>query len=86
MNRYGEDWPEIRKKVLKRDDYKCRRCGNPAKSIHHIIPWRENRLNHNTNLITLCQSCHKKVDNSYTRIGRTRFMKKMMIENIRMIR
>jgi len=67
---YGPDWDSIRDKVRDRDGYACQICGVDEKDlhrgldVHHIIPKRKfdnveesNRLN---NLISLCNSCHKR--------------------------
>ena len=56
-------WQRKRLKIFERDGWKCRRCNNSNKTlhIHHLAytkryPWNEL----NKNLITLCESCHKK--------------------------
>jgi 5-methylcytosine-specific restriction endonuclease McrA len=71
---YGADWPEIVKQVRERDNYTCQMCGihqsqRPrALSVHHIRPYRSfgpaafNAAHDLSNLITLCQPCHRKVD------------------------
>lgn len=54
-----------RKKVLERDNYQCRICGekydtNNGSMVHHILPWKdylEERYKIN-NGITLCQAHH----------------------------
>lgn len=66
---YGENWVGQQKKVRQRDNHKCRCCGideaNTRRNldVHHIIPFRlfknkkiANRL---SNLISLCERCHK---------------------------
>lgn len=60
-------WKELAKKILKRDNYACKDCSighvNGHKLIvHHIKEWSrfpELRFEP-SNLITLCQDCHKK--------------------------
>jgi len=52
---------KIRKKILIRDDNRCQLCGIVKRdtrrlNIHHI-DWNHHN-NKNTNLITLCESCH----------------------------
>lgn len=73
---YGPNWREQRKKARQRDDYKCQRCGlekadhldeyGTLPHVHHIVPWDEfddhKERNDLENLITLCASCHKKVE------------------------
>jgi len=53
------------KKILKRDSYKCQRCGSAKKGrkslhVHHIRPWAGNpKLRFvESNVITLCSVCH----------------------------
>jgi len=61
--KYGDRWPEIRKKVLIRDGKKCRICNVTKRlHIHHIIPFKISHSNEDLNLVTLCKSCHPKVE------------------------
>lgn len=74
--KYGESWPQQREKALNRDFKQCRLCRKTQKEhieetgreleVHHKTPIRKfddkqygNRLQ---NLITLCSSCHMKVE------------------------
>lgn len=56
------DWQDIRKKTLKRDNYKCVKCGekNQPLEVDHIKPislgGEEFDMN---NTQTLCSNCHK---------------------------
>jgi len=66
------EWKAIRKKVYKRDNWTCQicgiHCGNEEKSkiqCHHIIPYRITQDNSESNLITLCASCHGKEEHKY---------------------
>ena len=74
----GMDWRRIRQDILKRDNYTCQDCGktteeetvenNKELSVHHIIPFRffgeeHEKANRPENLITLCNSCHRKAEN-----------------------
>ena len=59
-------WKELAKSILKRDNYKCRKCGqghikDHKLIVHHIKPWaRYPELRFVAdNLITLCEACHK---------------------------
>jgi DEAD/DEAH box helicase domain-containing protein len=76
-NDYGPDWGRIRERVRARDGYKCQVCGMPETTrqhdVHHKVPFRafvragspdhaQNEANRLDNLTTLCQSCHKKVE------------------------
>lgn len=69
---YGENWEQQRKLVLKRDGHHCQSCGisenGREHDVHHIIPFREFGLkrykeaNNLENLLTLCRSCHAKIE------------------------
>ncbi len=58
-------WQTFRKKILKRDNYQCRLCGDKnAKDVHHIKPkviYPELFLDED-NVILLCKSCHMRSD------------------------
>lgn len=63
----GENWKAQRRKALKRDGYKCVKCGaskNEVKlMVHHKIPFRffngdYEKANVLENLETNCNSCH----------------------------
>lgn len=65
---YPGNWRNIAKRARERDE-ECLRCGiNPDRtlSVHHIIPVRAFDDPENAhfleNLITLCRSCHRKVE------------------------
>jgi len=74
----GPNWAEQRSRALARDGHRCRHCDAPerpnrAHDVHHISPFRTfgyvrgqndryleaNRLE---NLVTLCTSCHRRVE------------------------
>jgi hypothetical protein len=64
--------PKLRMEILKRDNYKCRICGRSPNAnvdielhIHHYRPWSLGGLTEETNLITLCHTCHKGLDPHY---------------------
>lgn len=64
----GENWKEIRKNIYRRDNYKCQECGKKCRkdiNCHHIIPYYETQNNLPENLITLCASCHSKIEKNY---------------------
>lgn len=61
--------PKHRMRVIKRDSYRCRICGrNPNDHgdleihVHHIRPWAAGGVTEDTNLITLCHTCHNGLD------------------------
>lgn len=56
------DWANIRRRILERDNYKCRmkNCDRiDDLNVHHIDYERSN--NDDSNLVTLCAICHKAV-------------------------
>ena len=61
--RSGTSYRRLRK-AFKRDSGICLICGNKAKDVHHIIPFREfkdgKESDKITNLISLCKRCHRK--------------------------
>ena len=75
---YGPNWDEQRRRVRERDGFRCRHCDVPEPAgrghdVHHLRPFREfdyrpgrndNYLAANdlSNLITLCQRCHRLVE------------------------
>ena len=69
----GPNWKKQRARARKRDNYTCQHCGITKKQldqppdIHHIIPYRSfnddwKSANQLRNLISLCPSCHAKVE------------------------
>lgn len=64
---YDEEFKKLRRKVVKRDGYKCQmpNCGKNENSlqVHHIVRYADNYMlrNNERNLITLCKDCHKKI-------------------------
>ena len=67
--RYGDDWEAIRLLIYRRDNFTCQECGLKQEDskcsfhIHHKIPFLISFDNSPKNLITLCPSCHKKIEN-----------------------
>jgi len=65
----GKRWWEIRREILNRDSFTCQICGSTYNLVvHHITPFREfndeSEANKLSNLITLCQSCHMRLENA----------------------
>lgn len=53
---------ETRKKIYRRDGWRCALCDNSTGiQIHHVIPRGKGGSNHEHNLITLCSTCHGQV-------------------------
>ena len=74
---YGSKWPAIREQILARDKQHCRLCKATAEKqpleVHHLTPLRSFMRHHPRaaalhlahapeNLLTLCPSCHRKVE------------------------
>jgi len=55
FNKPGPSFNKIRALVLKRDSSTCRRCGEPATEVHHVIA----DVDDLENIISLCASCHR---------------------------
>lgn len=61
-------WKSKRKKILKRDEHRCRECRRYGKkteatTVHHMNPLNERpdlRLE-SWNLLSLCSTCHDKM-------------------------
>lgn len=65
LDRYGPDWPAVRARQL--SDYPfCRDCGAQSSlTVHHLQKFNglEDPLRTDpANLVTLCRTCHGKID------------------------
>jgi len=59
---YPDGWNKIRYYIFKRDGYRCQICGRTSQLVcHHIRPIKCNGSHHASNLITVCQYCHKRI-------------------------
>ncbi len=62
----GEAWEATRKRILKRDKWRCVFCGiglfakGSRPNIDHIIDKKDGGTDDDSNLRTLCPSCHSK--------------------------
>jgi len=69
-NDYGTNWSKQRDFARSRDGFRCQLCGEAEgvkeHHVHHKIPFRmfdtAEQANQPANLITLCNSCHRKVE------------------------
>jgi len=58
---YTKEWHEIRLRILKRDSFKCQRCGSKKQLQVHHIHYLNGVLDvPDIFLITLCRDCHRK--------------------------
>lgn len=77
---YGADWQRTRKQVRRRENYTCQSCHKHESefdlehSVHHIIPYSlwtdKQKANELSNLMLLCEPCHRKIhtgDNHHTK-------------------
>jgi len=58
-----------RMRIIQRDNFRCRVCGRSPNDhtdvelhVHHIRPWASGGITEDTNLITLCHTCHNGLD------------------------
>lgn len=62
IGKSGGRWRTVRRAVLERDNYRCRRCGSAAGAdglqVHHIIPRNMGGTDSIPNLSSLCVPCH----------------------------
>ena len=63
---WSDRWQRLRKKILKRDGYSCVECSTSRKDVgieclhvHHILPRSDGGEDDVSNLITLCEECHR---------------------------
>lgn len=66
---YGREWPDVRARVLARDNRKCQFCGTEGQlSAHHILRYHgfgagdKDKANDPQNLVSLCSTCHGKFE------------------------
>lgn len=60
---HSPKWETVRARIILRDGGKCSICNSAYRlHVHHIVPWRISHDNSDGNLITLCPSCHIKVE------------------------
>ncbi|MGC9360250.1 MAG: DEAD/DEAH box helicase [Anaerolineae bacterium] len=81
----GANWAEQRDRARARDGYRCRLCGAPERDgrqhhVHHLEPFRsfqglpepsqrEAEANALSNLVTLCEACHARVERTMVTKG-----------------
>ena len=58
--RVEADVDRVKREVRERDRYRCRMCGEPGKTVHHID--YDSGNNEQSNLVTLCRICHPKTN------------------------
>ena len=63
--KYGRAWRQIRKRYATAHPL-CEMCLKegrltPVEEVHHIIPLADGGTNEESNLMSLCRSCHEKI-------------------------
>ncbi len=63
--RYGRAWRRVRQRYVSAHPL-CERCLvegkiTPVDEVHHIIPVSQGGTNDESNLMSLCKSCHNKI-------------------------
>lgn len=60
-----QDWPQTRRRILRRDGYRCteildggRRCGRRANHVDHVVPHHLGGSDDDENLASLCATHH----------------------------
>ena len=63
--RYGRTWKRIRDNYIKAnplcEDCLKRDALTPAEEVHHIIPLSKGGTHEDSNLMSLCESCHSRI-------------------------
>lgn len=56
----GPEWQVLRWRVFKRDNYRCRYCGEDRVILHcdHMVPVSRGGSNDESNLVAACGSCN----------------------------
>lgn len=57
---------KVKLKVWERDGHCCILCGRLGDPVCHLIPRSQGGLGIETNIVTLCASCHREMDNGKT--------------------
>jgi 5-methylcytosine-specific restriction endonuclease McrA len=67
---YGKDWKMQRTTRLQIDNFMCQQCATTEKlEVHHWEPYRFSYDNGLDNLVTLCETCHREIHETYKKEG-----------------
>ena len=63
--RYGRSWKKIRERYVQLHPF-CEECMKHGalvmtEQVHHIVPLAEGGTNDESNLMSLCKSCHSRI-------------------------
>lgn len=61
---YGYAWQQVRRAHLTLEPF-CRACGAVAVDVDHITPKRQGGTDDESNLQSLCRSCHARKTDLY---------------------
>ena len=57
-----EAYQELCRQVLRRDGWRCQRCGSQTElQVHHLQARSQSGDDSELNLITLCAACHRRI-------------------------
>lgn len=87
---YGRKWESIRQNIYERDERECRVCDekDTTHHVHHITPARRfvdrsgehptdyDAMNDDSNLITLCPTCHGKLEGKWEDLDHNDFARR----------
>ena len=65
--KYGREWKRVRDRYVRKHPL-CERClkegrMTPVEEVHHILPVNRGGTNDESNLMSVCKSCHNKIHN-----------------------
>jgi 5-methylcytosine-specific restriction endonuclease McrA len=61
-----EAYAQLRRQILERDRWRCQHCGSRQNlQIHHEEPRSQSGDDVEENLITLCNSCHRRAHDRF---------------------
>jgi 5-methylcytosine-specific restriction endonuclease McrA len=68
---YRQFWRARRAEVIDRDGGRCVLCSAPdALTVHHVKPWCLSRDDRPQNLVTLCETCHVRIERPAQQLAR----------------
>lgn len=69
---FSPKWYALRRKVLKRDGWICRYCGEQACQADHVIPRSKGGPDTMKNLVAACPRCNKLAGGKYFKTFRAK--------------
>lgn len=68
-----------RRQILRRDKFRCYRCGAKASQVDHVVPQAENGPHHASNAAAICIPCHKTKSEAEWRRGYARRQERLRL-------